>query len=163
MFGVPYDEIAPMLDRTPAATRQLASRARRSVRGAPTTPDPDLGRQREVVAAFLAAARAGDFDALIDVLDPDVVFRADTGSRPQSAPALLTGAAAVAGQSATYGPRFATLCRPALVNGGAGIIARAPAGLIAVVGVTVVAGRIAEIDLILDPDKLARLSIGPGI
>jgi RNA polymerase sigma-70 factor (ECF subfamily) len=76
---------------------------------------------------------------------------------------LLTGAAAVAGQSATYGPRFATLCRPALVNGGAGIIARAPAGLIAVVGVTVVAGRIAEIDLILDPDKLARLSIGPGI
>jgi RNA polymerase sigma-70 factor (ECF subfamily) len=163
MFGVPFDEIAPMLDRTPAATRQLASRARRSVRGAPTTADPDLAKQREVVAAFLTAARAGNFDALIDVLDPDVVFRADTGSRPQTAPALLTGATAVARHSATFGPRFATLCRPALVNGDAGIIARAPAGLIAVAGLTVINGRIAAIDLVLDPDKLARLSIDAGI
>jgi RNA polymerase sigma-70 factor (ECF subfamily) len=121
--------------------------------------DRDLARQREVVAAFLAAARAGDFDALVAVLDPDVVFRIDTGGRAGMAPALLSGAAAVARHSATYGPRFATLCGPALVNGGAGIVARAPAGLLAVAGLTVVHARIRTIDLILDPDKLAALVI----
>jgi RNA polymerase sigma-70 factor, ECF subfamily len=159
MFGVPFDEIAPMLDRTTAATRQLASRARRTVRGAPTVPDPDVGRQREVVAAFLAAARAADFDALVKMLDPDVVFRIDTGGRPTMAPAVLTGSTDVARHAATFGPRFAKLCSPALVNGGAGIIARAPAGLIAVAGLTVVEGRISAVDLILDPDKLAVLTI----
>jgi RNA polymerase sigma-70 factor (ECF subfamily) len=159
MFGVPFDEIAPMLDRTPAATRQLASRARRTVRGAPTVSDPDLGRQREVVAAFLAAARAADFDALVKVLDPDVVFRVDTGGRPGMAPAVLTGSTDVARHAATYGSRFAKLCSPALVNGGAGIIARAPAGVIAVAGLTVVDGRISALDLILDPDKLAVLTL----
>ena len=159
MFGVPFDEIGPMLDRTPAAARQLASRARRTVRGAPTTADPDLARQREVVAAFLAAARAADFDALIKVLDPDVVFRVDTGGRPELAPALLSGATDVARHTAAVGSRFAMLCHPALVNGGAGIVAQTPAGLIAVAGLTVSNGRIRTIDLVLDPDKLAVLRI----
>jgi len=160
MFGLPFDEIAPILDRTPTAARQLASRARRRVRGAPTTPDPDLSRQRTVVAAFLAAARAGDFEALIEVLHPDVVFRADTGGRPL-APALVSGADAVARHAAEHGPRFATLCRPALVNGAAGIIARAPAGVIAVAGLTVIDDHVAAIDIILDPEKLAVLAIDP--
>jgi len=159
MFGVPFDEIAPMLDRSPAAARQLASRARRIVRGAPTVADPDLGKQREVVAAFLAAARGADFDALLGVLDPDVVFRIDTGGRTTMAPALLSGSADVARHAVTYGPRFAKLCRPALVNGGAGIVARAPAGVIAVAGLTVVNAKIVAVDLILDPDKLAVLTI----
>jgi len=153
-FGVPFEEIAPMIDRTPAAARQLASRARRRVRGTPTVPDADLARQREVVDAFLAATRAGDFDALIAVLDPDVVFRIDTGSRPGRAPALISGAADVARQAVTEGRRFAPLCRHALVNGAAGIVVQAPAGRIAVAGLTVVHGRIAAIDLILDPAKL---------
>jgi RNA polymerase sigma factor (sigma-70 family) len=160
MFAVPFEEIAPMVDRTPAATRQLASRARRRVRGAPTEPDGDLGRQREVVAAFLAASRAGDFDALVAVLDPEVVFRVDTGPRPglaKAAPALLVGAPAVARQAARQGPRFAKICVPALVNGAAGIIARAPGGVIAVAGMTVIEGRIAAIDLILDPDRLRNV------
>jgi RNA polymerase sigma factor (sigma-70 family) len=160
MFGMPFEEIAPILDRTPAATRQLASRARRSVRGAPTVPDPDLGTQRKVVAAFLAAARAGEFDALVAVLAPDVALRIDTGSRPWMVPALVTGSAAVAEHAVTHGQRWASLCRPALVNGGAGIIAQGRVGVIAVAGLTVIDGRIAAIDLILDPDKLSAMSIG---
>jgi RNA polymerase sigma-70 factor (ECF subfamily) len=159
MFAVPFEEIASILDRTPAATRQLASRARRRVRGTPTVPDTDLATQRKVVAAFLAAARAGDFDALVAVLDPDVVFRVDTGSRTRPVPALLTGSADVARQLATQGPRFARHCRPALVNGTAGIVARTSDGVIAVAGLTVIEGRIATIDLILDPDKLHALGL----
>ena len=156
MFGVPFAEIAPIVDRTPAATRQLASRARRRVRGAPTVSDADLPTQRRVVAAFLAAARAGDFGALIEVLDPDVVFRVDTGGRTSLAPALLTGAVDVAEHAATQGSRFASLCHPALVNGAAGIVARGRRGaLVAVVGITVIGERITEIDLILDPAKFA--------
>lgn len=159
MFGVPFAEIAPIVDRTPAATRQLASRARRRVRGAPTTPDTDLPTQRRVVDAFLTAARAGDFGALIEVLDPDVVFRVDTGGRSILAPALLTGAHDVAEHAATHGPRFASLCRPALVNGAAGIVARNRRGdPVAVVGITVIDERIAEIDLILDPAKFGSVS-----
>ena len=158
MFAVPFAEIAPIVERTPEATRQLASRARRRVRGAPTTPDADLPTQRRVVDAFLAAARAGDFAALIRVLDPDVVFRVDTGGRSSLAPALLTGAVEVADHAATQGPRFASLCSPALVNGAAGIVARGPRGsAVAVVGITVIGGRIAEIDLILDPAKIASV------
>ena len=156
MFGVPFAEIAPIVERTPEATRQLASRARRRVRGAPTTPDADLSTQRRVVAAFLAAARAGDFAALVEVLDPDVVFRVDTGGRTILAPALLTGAVDVAEHAAAQGPRFATLCHPAVVNGAAGIVARTHRGRpVAVVGITVIGERIAEIDLILDPAKFA--------
>ena len=155
MFAVPFDEIAPMIDRTPAAARQLASRARRIVRGTPTVPDRDLGRQRKVVAAFLTAARAGDFAALLDILHPDVAFRVDSGPRATQAPPLLTGAHDVAMQSATQGPRFATICELATVNGAAGLVARTRGGtVVAVVGMTVVDGLIGEIDLVLDPDKL---------
>ena len=157
MFDVPFEEIARVIDRTPAAARQLASRARRHLRGAPTTPDPDLGRQRAVVDAFLAAARAGDFDALVAVLDPNVVLRVDSGDRHTLSPPLLTGASAVGQHTAIQGPRFAKHCRPALVNGAAGIVVQGPRGPVAVAGITVVAGRIAEIDLILDPDKLGHL------
>jgi RNA polymerase sigma factor (sigma-70 family) len=159
MFGVPFEEIAPIVDRTPVAARQLASRARRRVRGTSTVPDADLPTQRRVADAFLAASRAGDFEQLLALLDPDVVFRVDSGQRTVSAPALLTGAADVAEHAATHGPRFATLCETALVNGAAGIIALTPRGVVAVAGLTVVNERIIEIDLILDPEKLARLTI----
>ena len=159
MFAVPYAEIAPILDRSPVATRQLASRARRRVRGSATTPDPDLSTQRRVVDAFLAAARAGDFEELLKVLDPDVVFRVDTGPRTWLAPALLTGAVDVAGHASTHGPRFATLCEPTLVNGAAGLIARTASDVLAVVAMTVIDGRVTEIDLVLDPDKLPAASL----
>jgi RNA polymerase sigma-70 factor (ECF subfamily) len=159
MFGVPFAEIARIVDRTPQATRQIASRARRRVRGTPTKPDADLPTQRRVVAAFLAAARAGDFAALIEVLDPHVVFRVDTGGRAELAPALLTGSADVAEHAAVHGPRFASMCRPALVNGAAGIVARNRRGdPLAVVGMTVIDQRIAEIDLVLDPAKFGFVS-----
>ena len=159
MFGVPFNEIAPIVERTPAATRQLASRARRRLQGTATVPDADLPTQRRVVNAFLAASRAGDFEELLKVLDPDVVFRVDTGTRTWLAPALLTGAIEVAEHAATQGPRFARLCEPALVNGAAGVVAKARGGIVAVVGITVINQRIAEIDLILDPDKLDSLTI----
>ncbi|WP_426513420.1 RNA polymerase sigma factor SigJ [Dactylosporangium sp. McL0621] len=159
MFGVPFDEIAAIVDRTPAATRQLASRARRRVRGAATGRDTDLTTQRRVVDAFLAAARAGDFAALLTLLDPDVVFQSDTGPQTPFAPARLTGAAVVARHTAAHGPRFATLCEPALVNGAAGVVARTRSSVVAVVGLTVTNGRISEIDLIVDPGKLAGFTI----
>ncbi len=154
MFAVPFEDIAPLVDRTPAATRQLASRARRRVRGSTAPPEADLPRKREVVTAFLAAARAGDFDALVAVLDPGVVFRSDTGQRPWLAPALLTGAADVARHTVTAGSRFASLCQPALVNGAPGIIVPAPAGPLGVARLTITGDRIVAIDLILDPARL---------
>src|SRR3954468_14074285 len=137
MFGVPFEEIAPMVDRTPAAARQLASRAGRRARGGAPSPDAAPARPREVVAAFLAAARAGDFDALLEVLDPDVVFRVDAGRGPHARPPAV-GAPAVARELVTRAPRFAPLAHPAIVNGGAGLYlgpAQRPA---AVVGFTVV-------------------------
>jgi RNA polymerase sigma-70 factor (ECF subfamily) len=143
MFAVPFDEIAPMVDRTPAAARQLASRARRRVRGAAPAPDADMGRQREIVDAFLAASRAGDFDALVSLLAPDVVFRI-SGAHPLS----YSGAEQVARVAARQGPRFAPRCRPGLVNGAAGFFVEGPKGLAAVTGFTVSGGRIATIDLI---------------
>ncbi|MEX5709719.1 RNA polymerase sigma factor SigJ [Parafrankia sp. FMc6] len=159
MFGVPFDDIAPILEKSPAATRQLASRARRRVQGSGTRPDPDLPTQRRVAEAFLAAARNGDFAALVELLDPDVRLRVDTGPRTWLAPPLLTGARDVASHAAAQGPRFAGPWEPALVNGAAGMIARGRAGLIAVVGFIVVNGRISEIDLILDPDRLAAVKV----
>jgi RNA polymerase sigma-70 factor (ECF subfamily) len=159
MFGVPYEQIAPIVDRTPVAARQLASRARRRLQGTQAVPDADLPTQRRVVDAFLAASRAGDFERLLQVLDPDVVFRVDAGARAGLVPALVTGADAVAQQAAVQGPRFATLCEPVLVNGAVGVIATARGTVLAVVGITVVNERIAEIDLILDPKKLAGLAI----
>ena len=155
MFGMPFGEIAPIVDRTPAATRQLASRARRRVRGAAPHADPDVRRQRTVVEAFLAAARNGDFEALVAVLDPDVVFRADRGRLGAAdAQPLVTGAAAVAEQILARAPRFARFARPAIVNGAAGLIVIPRDRPIAVLGFAIAHDRIVELDLIADPDKL---------
>ena len=153
MFAVPFDEIAPIVGRTPETARQLASRARRRVRGAPE-PDADLDTQRRVVEAFLAASRAGDFAALMELLDPDVVFRADTGGRPGIAIAHVEGAEAVARNAVVNGSRWARWCHPALVNGQWGCVVIAPRRPIGVAGMTVKGGRIASIELILDPAKI---------
>lgn len=155
MFGVAFDEIAAILDRSEAATRQLASRARRRVRGATPRTDPDLREQRQVVDAFLAAARAGDFEGLIEVLDPDVVFRADRG--PSGARMPITGAAEVAETILARGARFAPHARPAIVNGNPGVIVVPGTKPIAVVSFSVAEGRIVEIDLVADPAKLRGL------
>jgi RNA polymerase sigma-70 factor (ECF subfamily) len=156
MFALPFDEIAPIVGRTPDATRQLASRARRRVQGQTPRSDADLTEQRAVVDAFLAAARAGDFDALVAVLDPDVVFRVDRGALPVAArePAVVRGAADVARTTLGRGARFAQFARPALVNGAAGLVIAPGPRPIAVIGFTVAEGRIVEIDLVADPDKL---------
>jgi RNA polymerase sigma-70 factor (ECF subfamily) len=158
MFDVPFDEVAPIVGRTPQATRQLASRARRRVRGMTPAPDADLAAQRRVVDAFLAASRAGDFDALVEVLAPDAVFRVDSGGAAPISRAPVTGAAAVARQVLSRGTPFAPLARPAIVNGTAGVVVRSRGGLRAVAGFSVVAGRIATIDLITDVAKLRRLA-----
>jgi RNA polymerase sigma-70 factor (ECF subfamily) len=156
MFGMPFEEIAPIVERTPAAARQLASRARRRVRGATPQTDPDRRRQREVVDAFLAAARNGDFEALVAVLDPEVVFRADRGRLAVAgAQPVVTGARAVAEQVLARAPRFAQFARPAAVNGAAGLIVVARDRAIAVIGFTIAQERILEIDLVADPDKLS--------
>jgi RNA polymerase sigma factor (sigma-70 family) len=162
MFAVPFDEIAPIINRTPAATRQLASRARRRVQGAaPPSVDADLAEQRVVVDAFLAASRAGDFDALIAVLDPDVVFRVDAGlGTARGARPPIEGAPAVARQILARGSRLAGFAHPALVNGAAGVVVGEPHAPFAVVGFTTSAGRITAIDLITDPDKLPRFRVG---
>lgn len=156
MFAVPFDEIAPMVGRTPAAARQLASRARRRVQGAATVPDADLTRQRKVVDAFLAAARDGDFDALVAVLDPDVVLRADTGG--EAAAKVVRGAAAVAGQALTF-QRVSQSARPALVNGAAGIVTTVDGRPVAVLGFTVTDGKVTAIDILADPERLGRLEV----
>lgn len=155
MFGMAFEEIAPIVDRSEAATRQLASRARRRVRGATPRTDPDLREQRRVVDAFLAASRAGDFEALLKVLDPDVVFRADRGPRGVRVP--VTGAEEVAQTILARGSRFAAYARPAIVNGNAGVIVVPGEKPIAVVSFSVAGGRIVEIDLVADPAKLRRL------
>jgi RNA polymerase sigma-70 factor (ECF subfamily) len=158
MFAVPFDEIARILGRSEPATRQLASRARRRVQGATPRPDPDLREQRRVVDAFLAAARAGDFEALLLVLHPDVVFRIDAGPPADRAP--VGGAEEVARTVLARGASFAPHGRPAIVNGAAGVVVVPHTKPIAVVGFTVEAGRIVEIDVIADPAKLARLDLG---
>jgi RNA polymerase sigma-70 factor (ECF subfamily) len=158
MFGMPFDEIAPIVDRSEAATRQLASRARRRVRGATPAMDPDLREQRRVIDAFLAASRAGDFEALLEVLDPDVVFRLDAGGIAPRARPPVEGAKAVAAQILERGTPFAAYARPAIVNGNAGVIVIPREKPVAVVGFSVVGGRIAEIDVIADPAKLRGLS-----
>jgi RNA polymerase sigma factor (sigma-70 family) len=155
MFQLSFDEIAPLVDRTPGAARQLASRARRRVSGASVpAPDPDLGRQRAVVDAFFAAARAGDFDALVAVLDPDVVLRADTG--PAGGTHVVRGPEAVS-QRARAGARPDSTLWPTLVNGGAGVVVTIDERVHAVMSFTVVSGRIAEIDVLTDPARLARI------
>ena len=157
MFAVPFEEIAPIVGRTPATARQLASRGRRRVQGAEPNPDTDVRGQREIVDAFLAASRAGDFDALLAVLDPDVVFRADPGKIRALARLPITGAEAVATEILSRGSRFAPMARPALVNGTAGVVVGPEGRPFAVVGFTVARGRIVAIDLITNPDKLGGL------
>jgi RNA polymerase sigma factor (sigma-70 family) len=159
MFDLPFDEIAPLVGRSPAAARQLASRARRRVRGADVhTPDPDIARQREVADAFFAAAHQGDFDALVAVLDPDVVLRSDGGTAHPEVSVVLHGAAAVAGQALTLAQPSA-LKRPALVNGAAGVVVTVDGQLYVVMGFTVSRGKIVEIDAIIDPERLRRLDL----
>jgi RNA polymerase sigma factor (sigma-70 family) len=164
MFALPFEEIAPIVGRTPVATRQLASRARRRVQGATPDAEADLTEQRRLVDAFLAASRAGDFEALVAVLDPDVVFRADRGRLPAAArqPAVVRGAADVAQYVLTRAPQFARFGRPAIVNGAAGLVVAPGPRPIAVVGFTVAEGRIVEIDLIADPQKLRGLAPEAG-
>jgi RNA polymerase sigma factor (sigma-70 family) len=159
MFAVPFEEIAPVVGRSPAAARQLASRARRRVQGAPV-PDADLSRQQAVVDAFLTASREGDFDALLAVLDPDVVLRADPGEAPVP-PGVATevhGARAVAAQALTFSP-LAEFAQPALVNGAAGLIVTPHGRPFSVMGFTIKGGKIAEIDILADPVRLARLDL----
>ena len=155
MFAVPFEEIASILDRSPAATRQLASRARRRVQGAPA-PDADLARRRQVVAAFLAASRSGDFEALLALLDPDVVFRADPAGVRSGAAAELVGAAAVA---ATFAGR-ARAAEPALVDGRPGLVWVRDGQPRVVFDFTIADGRVVAIDLLADPDRLGRLDLG---
>jgi RNA polymerase sigma factor (sigma-70 family) len=162
MFAVPFDEIARIVGRAAGAARQLASRGRRRVRGGAPVPDADLARQRAAVDAFLAAARTGDFDALMDVLDPEVVFRADAGFGARRARGVrppVHGAAAVAGAVLDGGRRFAPLARPALVNGGAGLVVGRSGHPVAVVGFTVTDGGIASIDLVTDRAKLQAITV----
>lgn len=159
MFGVPFTDIGEILDRSPAAARQLASQGRRRVRGAAPPTDASLAEQRRVVDAFMAASRAADFEGLIAVLDPDVVFRFDAGPDSPLARPPVRGAAAVARQVVERGTRFAPLGRPALVNGGPGVVVGHPGKPFAVVGFSVANGRITEIDLVMDPDKLGQLSV----
>jgi RNA polymerase sigma factor (sigma-70 family) len=156
MFGVPFGEIAPIVGRTPAAARQLASRARRRVQGAAPVPDADLTRQREVVGAFVAAARGGDFKALVAVLDPDVVVRSDSG--PLRPGVVIRGAAAVAGQALSFA-RLTPFARPALVNGAAGVVAATRGRPISVMAFTITDGKIVAIDILTDPERLRRLDL----
>jgi RNA polymerase sigma-70 factor, ECF subfamily len=157
-FAVPFDEIAPILGRSPTAARQLASRARRRVRGLAPVPDPDLRRQREVVDAFLAAARDGDFDALVELLDPDVVLRADMGTVAGGPSRLLRGARAVAEQAMGF-RQLAQFSRPALVNGAAGIVSARHGRPLSVLGFTISGGKIVEIDVLADPERVRRLDL----
>ncbi len=159
MFAVPFDEIAPMIERSPAAARQLASRARRRVQGKAPAPDLDLVRQRTVVDAFFAAARDGDFDALVAVLHPDVVLRSDGGAARPRLTMTIHGAAAVAGQAVTFGQLFA-FARPALVNGAAGVVVATADRPLSVMGFTVTDGKIVAIDVLTDPDRLGQLDLG---
>ena len=157
MFAVPFDEIAPIVGRSPAAARQLASRARRRVQAAPV-PDTDLASQRVVVDAFFAAARSGDFDALVAVLDPDVVLRSDVGVGGPRVSALVHGAAAVAAQALMFA-QLSPFVRPALVNGVAGVVVAPDGQPVSVMAFTVVNGRIVAIDALADPERLGQLDL----
>jgi RNA polymerase sigma factor (sigma-70 family) len=158
MFAVPFDEIAPMVGRSPTAARQLASRARRRVRGAAPAPDADIARQREVVDAFFAAARGGDFDALVAVLDPDVVLRSDGGAERPGATAVVHGARAVAERALMFA-RLSPFVRPALVNGVAGVVVAPRGEPFSVMAFTVAGGKIVAIDGLADPTRLRELDL----
>ncbi|WP_330300942.1 sigma-70 family RNA polymerase sigma factor [Streptomyces sp. NBC_00503] len=158
MFAVPFDEIAPMIDKTPVATRQLASRARRRVQGQAPAPDPDLGRQREAVNAFFAATREGDFGALVAILHPDVILRADGRLGRTRRAVVLNGAESVASQAAGY-RSLAPFVVPALINGAAGVVVIAKGKLMSVMAFTVVGGLVVAIDVITDPERLAGYDV----
>ncbi len=158
MFAVPFDDIAPIVDRSPDAARQLASRARRRVRGVSAVPEVDLARQREIVGAFLAAARDGDFDGLVAVLDPDVVLHADASADPAGEPRELHGAAVVASNAARFSAR-ARFSQLALVNGSVGLVTAPRGRLFLVLGYEFGGDRITGIDVIADPDRLRDLDL----
>ncbi len=163
MFDLPFEEIGPMVGRSPTAARQLASRARRRVRGA-EVPDPDLARQRSVVAAFLLAARGGDFEALVALLHPDAVLRADFGPGRPAASRVVRGAAAVARQ-ARLGANPAALLHPALINGAAGVVVTLEGRPHVVMAFTVVNDQVVELDVIADPERVrsvAAVVLGGG-
>jgi RNA polymerase sigma factor (sigma-70 family) len=156
MFGVPFDEIAPIVNRSPEAARQLASRARRRVQGEHPVPDADLDAQRKVVDAFMAAAHDGDFDALLEVLDPDVVLRVDFG--PVGGSREVRGAAAVAGQARTYS-QLGLVVHRALVNGQPGAVSLLDGEVFSVGALTVRGGKIVEFDILADPERLRQLDL----
>jgi ketosteroid isomerase-like protein len=165
IFAVPFDEIASIVERSPEAARQLASRARRRIQGEPTVPDVDVERQREVVDAFLAAARDGDFEALLAVLDPDVVVRADQGAVPADAvgpeggvAGEVRGAAAVASRAMLFA-QLGLLTRPALVNGVAGAVTTRDGVAVSVGAFTVRGGKVVAFDILADPDRLRTLDL----
>jgi RNA polymerase sigma-70 factor (ECF subfamily) len=158
MFAVPFDKIALIVERSPAAARQLASRARRRVQGATPFPDADLNGQREVVDAFLAASREGDFEALIAILDPEVVLRADRGALPPGASQVIRGAPAVAEQTMAFARSRRGEAMPALINGEAGVVWAAQGRPYSVVGFTVRRGRIVAINVLADPRRLQQLA-----
>ena len=158
LFAVPFDEIAQLLDRSPAAVRQLASRARRRVQGQAPAPDPDLARQREVVDAFFAAARDGDLDGLVAVLDPEVVLRADGGASKTRRSVEIRTAGIVAAQAA-MAAKLAPHVQPALVNGAAGVVVVVNGKAFSIMAFTVTDGRIAAIDVLYDPERLARIDL----
>jgi RNA polymerase sigma factor (sigma-70 family) len=160
LFAVPFDEIGRILDRSPDAAKQLASRARRRVQGAPS-PEVDPNRQREVLDAFLAASRSGEFEALVALLDPDVVLRADAGAGPLGPSKLIRGAHAVASQAMHFS-HLSQFARRATVNGRPGLVAISGGRLISVLDVTVRDGRIVEMNILADPDRLAEVGRWTG-
>jgi RNA polymerase sigma-70 factor, ECF subfamily len=158
VFGMTFDEIAPIVDRTPVAARQLASRARRRVQGQASASDADLRHQRRVVDAFLAAARDGDFEGLLSILDPQIVLRADGGAI-KGMSRLVRGAQAVVAQAATFS-KIGLSNQVVLVNGNIGLVCRLPDGrLFAVIGFTIAGGRVVEMDILADPERLNRLDL----
>jgi RNA polymerase sigma-70 factor (ECF subfamily) len=158
IFGVPFGTIGPIVGRSRAAARQLASRARRRVRGSAAVPDVDLARQRQVVDAFFAAARSGSFEALVAVLHPDVLLRADMGAGSRGATREVRGAPAVAGQAFTFA-RLGWFVRPVLVNGTAGVVVASHGRPFSVMGFTVRRGKVVEIDVLADPARLRQLDL----
>ena len=161
MFAVPFEQIASITGRSPAAARKLASRARRRVQGQAPVPDPDLARQWRVIDAFSAASREGDFDALVAVLDPDIVLREDDGTQRPGASLVIRGARAVAERALTFA-HLSAYARPALVNGAAGVLVVPHGRPFAVMGFTITDGKIVEINVLSDPVRLSELEL-PGL
>jgi RNA polymerase sigma-70 factor (ECF subfamily) len=158
VFGMTFEEIAPIVDRSVVATRQLASRARRTVQGQAPTSDADLRKQRRVVDAFLAAVQDGDFEALVTVLDPEIVLRADGGA-VKGMSRLVRGAQAVVAQAAAFS-KLGLSSQVVLVNGNIGVVSRLPDGrVLSVIGFTIAGGKVVEMDILADPDRLSRLDL----